>query len=109
MTARLWWANLDHSSPRYAEWYRILETDDVPLLSPMPVAATLGQLGPCEVCQVYLLDFSRLSQAQTERLVASVAKKFDVTEELVASQIICQGFPVRAIDVVIGYNMRAFA
>jgi len=105
-TRRLWWANLHHTSPRYEEWLAILGTDDVPLLHPGIVHGSLGhEEGKCDV---YLLDLTRLTKEQMDRLVAFVAKKFGAPEEEVCDEILRQGFPIRAADVSICFDVRAF-
>lgn len=102
---RLWWATLYSGSPRYADWHAILGTDDVPLLYPGSGTTELIGEGKHEV---YLLDLSALSEQQMDRLVAFVAKKFRAGQEEVRDGIMREGFPVRAADVTVCFDIGAF-
>lgn len=101
---RLWWARLAASSPRYADWYAILESDEVPLTSAGVVAATLLGEGREEV---YLLDLEQLNEQQSERLVAALAKKFRASADEVRDGILQDGMPIRAADVYLAFDARA--
>lgn len=101
---RLWWATLSTRSPRYAEWRAVLDTDEVPLVGPNAISATLEGIGKH---QVYLLDLNKLSSEQRDRLVLHVAKKFRVDPEQVAISMRCEGFPIREEDVIVAFSIRA--
>lgn len=102
----LWWASLDHSSPRYRDWYGILNDDRVPLLSPF---STHAQLGEEKDVEVYGLDWQNLDGEQSDRLLNFIAHKFGVTQEEVAKDLDRDGlFPIRAADVTVFYSLRAF-
>lgn len=101
---RLWWATLFSGSPRYTDWRRILGSDDVPLMSAGSGNATLGN----ESVEVYLLDLSQLSPEQFDRLVMFVANKFRATPAEMRDGIMQEGFPIRAADVTVAFDMRAF-
>jgi hypothetical protein len=59
--------------------------------------------------EVYILDLKQLTSEQTDRLVAAMAIKFKTTEEAVRDGIMHDGFPVRAVDVTVCFDGRAFA
>lgn len=102
---KLWDAHLFPQSPRYAEWERILGTNEVPLRSSMPFRATLGE----DSDSVYLLDTEKLSPEQRSRLIQHVAKKFGAEQAEVAAQLDQdRHFPIREADVVVAFSMRAF-
>ncbi len=102
---RLWWASLSSASPRYNDWFSILGSNDVPLLHPGSGETELIGEGKHEV---YLLDLSALTEQQMDRLVAFVAKKFRATPQEVRDGIMREGFPVRAADVYICFDLRTF-
>jgi len=101
----LWWASLNQSSPRYRDWFSILGTDKVPLLSPHTGKTKLGE----EEANVYLLDWQHLDQEQSDRLLAFLANKFAVDASVIESDLDETGhFPIREADVTVFYSMRAF-
>lgn len=105
MARELWWASLNQQSPRYRDWYGILEDDRVPLLSPWSASARLGE----ETCDVYALDWQNLDEGQSERLLDFLAKKFVANKEEIVKDFDRDGFmPIRATDVTVFYDMRAF-
>jgi hypothetical protein len=105
MARELWWASLNKQSPRYAEWLKILETDRVSLLSPWPAQAKLGD----ETTDVYALDWQDLDGEQSQRLLEVVAAKFGVETKEVEADLDRDGhFPIRAQDVTVFYDVRAF-
>jgi hypothetical protein len=102
---KLWDAHLFPQSPRYAEWYHVLDTNEVPLLRPMPIRATLGEQSE----SVYLVDLKRLSPEQRSRLIRHVAHRFGAPEAEVAEQLDRDGhFPIREADVTVAFSLRAF-
>jgi len=105
MARELWWASLNHSSPRYADWFAILGQDRVPLLSPWTAKAKLGE----ETCEVYALDWQNLEGDASQRLLEFIAKKFGVGTEVIEADLDRDGhFPIREQDVTIFYDIRAF-
>ena len=105
MARELWWASLDSHSPRYGDWFKILGTDRVLLTH--PGEAECNFIGEGKV-QAYALALERLTPEQFDRLVAFVAHKFKADRELVSKEVLRDGFPIRAEDVYITYDMRAF-
>jgi hypothetical protein len=105
MARELWWARLVSTSPRYADWFSILGTDNVPLRSPGEGETVF--IGEGKV-QAYVLDLDKLSEDQFDKLITFVAKKFRADREVVRKEVQRDGFPIRAEDVTISYDMRAF-
>jgi hypothetical protein len=107
---RLWWATLDPTSPRYETWRAILGSQQIPLKSPAPAKADLGQPKVKEKnVQVYQLDAQALTEEQRDRLIAFCCEKFKVPDREVIETVARDGFPVRAEDVIVAFDMRAFA
>jgi hypothetical protein len=105
MSRELWWARLVSTSPRYADWFGILGTDKVPLRSPAEGETEFVGEGKFNV---YVLDLDKLSEEQFDRLTSFVARKFKADLEVVRQEVRRDGFPIRAEDVCISYDMRAF-
>ncbi len=102
MKTRMWSATLDPTSPRYADWRKILgDFDNVPL-----VDANRRQAEP--IGEHYLVDVDALTPDQKARLIAWVAEKFEATPAAVEAEIIQRGFPIRAGDVIVSFSMRGF-
>lgn len=101
----LYKAILNPQSPRYDDWVRILGQDAVPLKSPRSYVADLGEEADVEV---YALDVEALSVGQCARLVDWIAEKFGVAPQLAVQAINGLGFPVRAADVIVSFDLRAF-
>lgn len=102
---RLWWARLSTTSPRYADWRKILDSEEVPLLSPGSHSAKLGE----ETTEVYLLDWQSLDGEASERLLEFLANKFGVETKVIEADLDRDGhFPIRAEDVTISFDVRAF-
>jgi hypothetical protein len=104
MTAALWVATLNSSSPRYQDWLQILGNDAVPLDSPCQITATLG----CEREEVYMLAIHQLTANQRLHLICWVASKFNANPEEIRKEIEQQGFPIRTSDVIVTFSTRAF-
>ena len=112
MSVELWSAILNPRGPNYATWKYVLDSERVPLKSPHPVTAELG--GNARVVaegnvEVYLLDLHAMTLAQRARLVGFIANKFDAPIYEVEAEIAAKGFPIRAVDVIVSFDMRAFA
>jgi len=105
MARELWTATLDSSSPRYADWRKILGSDKVPLVSPASVQAKLGD----ETCEVYLLDWQGLNGVASQRLLKFLAAKFCVEMKVIEEDLDRDGhFPIRATDVFVSFSLAAF-
>jgi hypothetical protein len=104
MSRELWWARLVSNSPRYSKWRYILESDDVPLKAPGSFQAALNGI-PTEC---YALDLEKLTPEQHSRLVEWISKQFSVPVEEVRESLPTEGFPIRAEDVSVAYDLRAF-
>jgi len=98
-------AILNPQSPRYDDWLRVLGQDSVPLKSPQTHLANLGDEADVEV---YSLDIEKLSEGQSDRLATWIAEKFGVAPKIARDAIASLGFPVRAVDVHVSYDLRAF-
>lgn len=107
MSRRLWWAHLSQSSPRYQLWREVLESDDVPLQRPVSELAFLGD-DTKNAAEIYQLDLSKFTAQQLERLTQQIAKKFGVPESEVSAELAANGFPIRAEDVFVAFDLRAF-
>lgn len=106
MTVELYSAILNPRGPNYQSWHEILGFDRVPLKSARSVKANLGEEKDVEA---YLLDLAALTLPQRARLLAIVAKRFGAPIYEVEAEINKAGFPIRAVDVIVSFDMRAFA
>lgn len=102
----LYHAILNPSGPNYQGWLDILGSTDVPIKSASPVNAELGTERDVEC---YLVNVDALTLKQKARLLGMMAAKFDVSIGEVDAEIKRVGFPIRAVDVIVSYDMRAFA
>jgi hypothetical protein len=102
---RLWWCSLDAGSARYPKWRQILGCDEVPLVAP---GSTYADLGPEKGVEVYLLDTKALTRDQRERLVNWICAAFLESHEEVERELDRVGFPIRATDAYVTFDMRAF-
>ncbi len=99
-------AILDPTSPRYKDWREIFDGEEVPLESPEVYEAKFGtQPG---TTRIYKLGISRLTLEQRERLLKWIVEKFSADREAASKQIDAEGFPIREVDVVVSFDMRAF-
>ena len=105
MSVELWHATLNPRGPHYSEWVDIFGVMRVPLKSPNPV---LAGLGPEKNVEVYLLDIPALTIDQRARLLFSIAKRFNAPIYEVEAEVARSGFLIRAADVIVSYDMRAF-
>lgn len=105
MTVELWQAILNPRGPHYESWHQVFGESHIPLKSCKPSLATLGEESNVEV---YLLDLSALTLPQRSHLLGIVAKKFGVPIYEVEAEINRNGFPIRAADLIVRYDMRAF-
>lgn len=105
MTRELWSAILNPRGPNYKGWHDVLGSDRVPLKNPHSGFTALGTEKNVEV---YLLDLRALALGQRARLLNSIAQKFRAPVYEVEAEIARSGFPIRAADVIVSYDMRAF-
>jgi hypothetical protein len=100
-------AILNPRGPNYEHWFRIFgHNNSVPLVSPEKKLATLGAEKDVEV---YLLNLNGMTLHQRARLLGFIANKFNVPIFEVQKQIERDGFPIRANDVILSYDiLRAF-
>jgi hypothetical protein len=101
---RSWTATLRASSPRYDEWAKILGGPEVPITNPKPMAVHFGP----DLTEAYMLDLDRLEFKQRERLKQFVADRLGVRLREVDQLLDHDGFPIRAEDVLVSYQLRAF-
>lgn len=105
MSAEVWSAILNPDGPNYATWRETLGAEKVPLKSCHPTHATLGTETDVEV---YMLDLGAMTLGQRARLVSRIATTFKVTCAEVEAELAKTGFPIRAVDVIVAIDMRAF-
>ena len=105
-------AILNPVSPNFQTWVEILGNSRVPLESPKPVKAEFHgdpRFADEKDVDCYLLNLKALTLSQRARLVGAVALKFGIRISEVEAEINRVGFPIRAADVIVSYDMRAFA
>lgn len=105
MTRKLWSATLLQSSPRYQDWRKILGSDEVPITSHRPFAT---ELGPEGLQEVYSLDLNRFDRVQVQRLMDVMVDRFGLKPHQAKQVLESEGFPIRAVDVLVSYDVRAF-
>ena len=105
MSVELWKAILDPGGPHYQEWHQIFGESRVPLESCKSQMASLGEEKDVEV---YKLNLSAMTLEQRSRLLGHIAKRFNVPIYEVEAEIAKVGFPIRAADLIVSYDMRAF-
>jgi hypothetical protein len=97
-------AILNPRGPNYETWFRVFGHNHVPLKSAQSIRATFGE----ENVEAYLLNLNGMTLHQRARLLGFIANKFNVPIFEVQKQIERDGFPIRANDVILSYDMRAF-
>jgi hypothetical protein len=101
----LWHATLNPASPRYKDWLEILGTDRVELLHPKTIQTKLGE----EEAEVYVLDWLNLEGEASQRLLDFLARKFNAEKAVIEKNLDEDGvFPIRAQDVIVSFDLRAF-
>jgi hypothetical protein len=101
----LYCAILRPSSPNFEQWNQLLGSHRVPLESPHPKLVTIGEEKDVEV---YFLNLKAMTLRQRANLLGHLARKFGSTIDEVEEQLRTVGMPIRASDVIVSYNMRAF-
>ncbi|MEW6213463.1 MAG: hypothetical protein AB1631_34530 [Acidobacteriota bacterium] len=97
-------ATISKSSPRYAEWMAVFETDTIPLLSPIPERASAPDIKEADF---YKLDAAALDPDQRRRLVEHLARKFHIREDLVWRDLDSDhGVPILADDLIVDFDPR---
>jgi len=105
MNQKLWRAQLNPKSPRYLEWRKIFESDEIPLVTPSAFDAQLGN----ETDSIHLLDWFEIVSETSDRMLEYFAAKFGTTIEEVEKEFDETGhIPIRASDVIVSYDVRAF-
>jgi hypothetical protein len=102
--ARLYTATLQKNSPRYEDWHAILQSDEVPIITPRPSEASLGG----QATQVYKVDLDRLEKPQLERLLGYMVDRFGLKKSAAFAELESNGFPIREADVAVSFDLRAF-
>jgi hypothetical protein len=106
MSNQLWTAHLQPSSPRFEAWAKILGGDTVPLVSPRTYRANFGDQ---EInVSIYKLDIGALTVEQRKRLVNFIAETFGAAPAVIDQELETIGFPIREVDVIVGFSLRAF-
>ena len=106
MSRELWSAILNPSGPNFESWNEVMGAHRVPLQSAKSILVTLGEEKNVEV---YQLDLSAMTLKQKARLLGFVARKFNTPVYEVEKEIAQRGFPIRAADVIVSFDMRALA
>jgi hypothetical protein len=78
---------------------------------PIQGEATFARLAGSEPQPVYLIDLTRLTTAERERLITLTMETFNVPRQAVEEQLADKGFPVRASQVesaTVSFSTRAF-
>jgi hypothetical protein len=105
MNNQLWKATLNPSSPRYREWRKIFDTDDIQLISPLTFTAKLGT----QTDYIHLLDWHNIIGEESDRMLQYFSQKFSVPIDQIEKEFDETGHvPIRASDVIISYSVRAF-
>jgi len=86
-----------HNPERKAFWEDVFGEDRVPIVSFVPQTANLP--GFDEPQAVYMLDLKAISDKQRDKLVHTIAQKFDLPATFVAENLDIQGVPILASDV----------
>lgn len=76
----------------------------VPIISPIPVVASLstyGQWDKASIKRVYLLDLDAITADQRHRLIYHLAKKFNTRPGLINASISRDGVPIIAENVTV--------
>jgi hypothetical protein len=103
--SELFSAILNPSGPNFEEWNQVLGSHRVPLESPELKRATLGEEVDVEV---YMVNLKCLTLRQRAKLMYVIATKAQVPVYQVEAEIFRMGLPIRAADVIVSFNMRAF-
>jgi hypothetical protein len=94
------------ASDRYEAWIEVLGSNEAPLTSPYPMTASAPGIAQGAF---YSLDIAALSVVQRTRLIAYLARRFELPEEEVARDLDTIGCPIVAehVSVTIIYSTRS--
>jgi hypothetical protein len=81
---------------RLAFWQEVFGGDTVPIYSFVPSVADLPGIPGAAV---YMLDLGAITADQRQRLIAGIARKFDLSIEEVTAGLYAHGVPILADDV----------
>src|SRR5260370_31177823 len=101
----LYSAILNPHGPNYASWHAIFGDSQVLLKSAAPIKAELGAEKDVEV---YLLNLAAMTLRVRPRLLGTLAQKFGCPVYEVEQELNKNGLPIRAEDVIVSVDMRAF-
>ena len=101
----LYSAILNSSGPNFEEWNQVLGSHRVPLESPETHRATFGD---GDECDVYFLALKVLTLRQRATLTAHMARKNRITIDEAERHLQIGGMPIRAADVIVSFDVRAF-
>ncbi len=102
----LYRASLNPSGPNFEHWRYVLGTHtSVPLKSAHPVMANLEGEGEVEC---YLVNLDAMTLKQRARLFGFLSEKFHVPVFKIEREFKDRAFPIRAVDVIVSYDMRTF-
>jgi hypothetical protein len=102
----LYSAILRPSSPNFEEWNQVLGSHRVPLESPRSQMRRLS--GEEKEVEVYRINLQAMTLRQRANLLEHLARKLKLTIDDVEALLRKDGMPIRAADVIVSYNMRAF-
>lgn len=91
-------AKISEQSARYQEWCEVMGSNEIPLKSPFPIAASAPGV---KAALFYQIDLTQITPEQRERMIKHIARKFDVDIEEVSSTLDTVGCPVLADDVIV--------
>ena len=97
-------AILDPHALNYWSWFKILDSDFVPLVSYTTEFADVGEL---KGLPVYRLDLRRITLNQRVNLVAHLAQLFGWAVVDVEAELNQNGFPILASDLIIHKEAKA--
>jgi hypothetical protein len=100
-----WKARLNPSSPRYREWRKIFNGDEIQLINNIAYEASLnGQRDT-----IFLINWFEVMGTEADRMVAYFAEKNNESIEKTEKDLDHDGsVAIRAIDVLITYDSKAF-
>lgn len=91
-------AELNPNSPRAADWRKVYGGLAAPILSTMPLRASLPGI---DSALVYMLDLDRIDDRARARLIDHLALKFGVPADEVGRDLEYEGVPILAEDVIV--------
>lgn len=105
MNGKIWKAYLNPSSPRYLEWRKIFQQDEIPLINNVAYQAKLGD----QRDTIFLLNWFKIVGEESDNLIAYFANKHGLTHTEIEKQFDADGHvPIRTSDVIVAYDLRMF-